>query len=217
MKTIGKTCLLLAFGCCVFAQQWEVGGIGGVGFLDTVHVSTTTAGSATAGFAPGAVAGAFFGQNLNAHWSGEIRYEFFASSLKLSGDGTSASFSGVDHAIHYDLIYHTNRKSSPVQFFAAVGGGMKVFVGTGAQEAYQPLQQFGYFTQTHQLKPMLSVGGGLIYKLSERLYLRTEIRDFITPFPTNVITPPEEPPGHQVTYGKVLQNLVPMVDIEYVF
>jgi len=53
--------------------------------------------------------------------------------------------------------------------------------------------------------------------LSDRLYLRTEIRDFITPFPTNVITPPEEPPGHQVTYGKVLQNLVPMVDIEYNF
>jgi len=60
-----------------------------VGFLDTVHVSTTTAGSATAGFATGAVAGAFFGQNLNAHWSGEIRYEFFATSPKLSGDGSS--------------------------------------------------------------------------------------------------------------------------------
>ena len=217
MKTIGKTFLLLAFGCCAFAQQWEVGGIGGVGFLDTVHVSTTTAGSATAGFATGAVAGAFFGQNLNAHWSGEIRYEFFATSPKLSGDGSSASFSGVAHAVHYDLIYHTDRKHSPVQFFAAVGGGMKIFDGTGAPEAYQPLQQFGYFTQTHQVKPMLSVGGGLIYKLSDRLYLRTEIRDFISAFPTNVLTPPLEPPGQQVTYGKVLQNLVPMVDIEYVF
>lgn len=211
MKTIGKTLLLLAFGLCASAQQWEVGGIGGVGFLDTVHVSGVN-GSATAGFSPGVVAGAFFGQNLNAHWSGEVRYEFFDSNLKLSGAGSSASFSGVAHAIHYDLLYHTNRKGSPVQFFVAAGGGMKVFDGTGAPEAYQPLMQFGYFTQTHQLKPMLSVGGGLSYKLSDHLYLRTEIRDFISPFPDNVIAPP---PG--VKYGKVLQNLVPMADIEYRF
>ncbi|MGB7762899.1 MAG: hypothetical protein WBL61_23900 [Bryobacteraceae bacterium] len=217
MKTIGKTFLLLAFGLGAFAQQWEVGGIGGVGFLDTVHVSTTTAGSATAGFATGAVAGAFFGENLNAHWSGELRYEFFDSSLKLSGNGSSASFSGMAHAVHYDLIFHTNRKSSPVQFFLALGGGMKIFDGTGLQEAYQPLSQFGYFTQTHQVKPMLSVGGGISYKLSDRLYLRTEIRDFISGFPKNVITPPEEPPGQQVTYGNLLENLVPMVGITYVF
>ena len=190
MKTIGKTFLLLAFGLAASAQQWEVGGIGGVGFLDTVHVSAGSAGSATAGFAPGVAAGVFFGQNLNAHWSGEIRYEFFDSNLKLSGAGTSASFSGIAHAVHYDLIYHTNRKNSPVQFFVALGGGMKIFDGTGAQEAYQPLMQFGYFTQTHQIKPMLSVGGGISYKLTERLYLRTEIRDFISPFPTTVIAPP---------------------------
>jgi len=211
MKTIGKTLLLFVFGLCAFAQQWELGGIGGAGFLNSVNVSGA-GGSATAGFAPGVVAGAFFGQNLNAHWSGEVRYEFFDSSLKLSGGGSSASFSGIAHAVHYDLIYHTNRKHSPVQFFAAIGGGMKIFDGTGAQEAYQPLMQYGYFTQTHQLKPMISVGGGFTYKMTERLYLRTEIRDFISPFPTSVIAPP---PG--VTYGSILQNIVPMVGMEYVF
>jgi len=216
MKTIGKTLVLLAFGLCAFAQQWEVGGIGGVGFLDTVHVSTTSIGSARAGFGTGAVAGVFFGQNLNAHWSGEIRYEFFDSNLKLSSAGTSASFSGLEHAVHYDLIYHTNRKA-PVQFFVAVGGGMKIFDGTGLQEAVQPLSQFGYFTQTHQLKPMLSVGGGFTYKLTERLYLRTEIRDFISPFPKDVITPPVATPQNTVTYSKILQNIVPMVGITYVF
>ncbi|MGB9458116.1 MAG: hypothetical protein WCB12_18845 [Bryobacteraceae bacterium] len=211
MKTLGKIFLILAFALCGFAQQWELGGIGGVGFLNNVSVSGA-AGSANAGFAPGVVAGAFFGQNLNAHWSGEVRYEFFDSGLKLSGAGSSASFSGVAHAVHYDLIYHTNRKHSPVQFFVALGGGMKIFDGTGAPEAYQPLSQYGYFTQTHQLKPMLSVGGGFTYKLNERLYLRTEVRDFISPFPTTVIAPP---PG--VTYGSILQNIVPMVSIAYVF
>ncbi|MGA2040943.1 MAG: outer membrane beta-barrel protein [Bryobacteraceae bacterium] len=218
MKTIGKTFLLLAFGLCAYAQQWEVGGIGGVGFLDTVHVNTATAGSGNAGFSTGAVAGAFIGSYLNAHWSGEIRYEFFDSSLKLSGDGSSATFSGVAHAVHYDLIYHFNRKHSPVQFFVALGGGMKIFDGTGAPNAYQPLQQFGYFTQTHQIEPMLSAGGGISYKLGDHLYFRTEIRDFVSPFPKNVIAPAvAQPSGQQASFGKVLQNLVPMVGIEYLF
>jgi len=216
MKTIGKILLLSACGFCAFAQQWEIGGIGGVGFLNNVNVSTTTTGSAKAGFAPGAVAGAYFGQNMNAHWSGEIRYEFFADSLKLSSGGSSASFSGRAHAFHYDLVYHTDRKA-PAQFFVAAGVGMKLFDGTGAQQAYQPLSQFGYFTQTHDIRVMGSVGGGFTYKLSERVFLRAEIRDFISPFPTKVITPPPTVSGNKVSYGSILQDIVPMVGISYVF
>ena len=216
MKTIGKILLLLAAAVCAFAQQWEIGGIGGVGFLNTVNVSTTSTGSAKAGFAAGAVAGAWVGENMSAHWSGELRYEFFDSNLKLSSGGQSASFSGIAHAVHYDLIYHTDRKA-PVQFFVAAGLGMKIFDGTGAQEAYQPLSQFGYFTQTHQVKVMGSVGGGFTYKLSDHLFLRAEIRDFISPFPKNVITPPAPTSGNKVTYGNILQNLVPMVGISYLF
>jgi len=212
MKMIRQTVLLLACGFCAYAQQWEVGGIGGASFLNTVSVSTPTAGSATAGFSPGVVAGAFFGQRLNDHWSGEIRYEFFDTNLKLSGAGTSASFSGLAHALHYDLVYHTGHSNSRAQFFVAAGGGMKVFVGTGLQEAVQPLSQFGYFTQTHQVKPMLSVGGGLNYKLADKLYFRAEIRDFISPFPATVIAAPQG-----VSYGKVLNDIVPMVGICYLF
>jgi len=216
MKRIATVFLLLACAACAFAQQWEIGGIGGVGFLNNVNVSTTSTGSAKAGFSAGAVAGAYFGQSLNSHWSGELRYEFFDTGLKLSGAGTSATFSGLAHAVHYDLIFHTDRKA-PVQLFAAVGAGMKIFVGTGLQQAVQPLSQYGYFTQTHDVRVMGSVGGGFTYKLSERLYLRAEIRDFISPFPTKVITPPPVISGNKVTYGNILQNIVPMVGITYVF
>lgn len=212
MKVLGQTALLLAFGVCAFAQQWEVGGIGGISFLDRVSVTTPTAGNAHAGFAIGPVAGAFFGQRLNAHWSGEIRYEFFDTNLKISGAGTSASFSGLAHAVHYDLMYHTGHKHSPLQFFVAAGGGMKVFVGTGLQQAVQPLSQFGYFTQTHQVKPMASLGGGLIFNLGPKVAFRAEIRDFISAFPTTVIAPPPS-----VTYGKLLQDIVPMVAVSYLF
>jgi hypothetical protein len=68
-------------------------------------------------------------------------------------------------------------------------------------------------TRTHEVKPMVSVGGGFTYRLSPRLYLRTEVRDFITPFPTSVIAPPSS----NVKYGSILNNLVPMVGLDYIF
>jgi hypothetical protein len=144
--------------------------------------------------------------------SGEIRYDFFQSNLKLSGAGTSASFTGIAHAVHYDLIWHTRRKDSPTQYYLAVGGGMKLFQGLGSPEAYQPLMQFGYFTRTNSIKAMGTVAAGMTYRLAPRMFLRVELRDFISPFPTAVLTPA---PGTK--YGSILNNLTPMAGISYVF
>ncbi|HWC99723.1 MAG TPA: hypothetical protein VG456_23345 [Candidatus Sulfopaludibacter sp.] len=209
MKAVATVVVFLAASAAASAQQWEFGGVGGGGFLSNVNVS---GGSATAGFQPGGVVGAYFGQNLYPHFSGEIRYEFMQNNLQLKSGGQSATFSGNAHALHYDLLIHTNSKSSKVVFFAAVGGGMKLFEGTGKEAAYQPLSQYGYFTKTHQLKPMASVGGGIMFAVGQRMHVRTEFRDFITAFPTDIITPP---PG--VKYGKLLHDFVPMVGIDYVF
>jgi len=210
MRSLSVAFVLLSAATAAFAQQWEFGAVGGGGFLSDVSASGP-AGSATAGFAPGAAFGAFFGQNLYHNLTGEIRYEYMQNDLRLSSNGQTAQFSGVAHAVHYDLLYHTNRRESHTQFFAAVGGGMKLFRGTGTPEAYQPLSQFGYFTKTQAIKPMLSVGGGLTYQLAPRIFLRAEVRDFITPFPTQIVTPA---PG--VKYGSLLQDIVPMVGIEYI-
>jgi opacity protein-like surface antigen len=211
MKVLGLSVLFLAVSGAAMAQQWEFGGIGGGGFLS--HVSASgPAGSATAGFQPGAVVGAFFGQNLFTHFSGEIRYEYMQNNLKLSSGGQTAQFNGAAHALHYDMLWHTNRNDSKVQFFAALGGGMKIFQGTGSESAYQPLSQFGYFTKTRTIKPMISVGAGVNYALSRRMSLRAEFRDFMTAFPTDIITPPQN-----VKYGTLLHDFVPMVGIDYVF
>ncbi len=183
--------------------------MGGGSFLNHVSASSPQ-GSATAGFAPGASFGVFFGQNLYKHLSGEIRYEYQMSDLSLSSGGQNATFAGQTHALHYDLMYHTSHNESRTQFYAAVGGGMKIFRGIGAESAYQPLSQFGYFTKTQQLKPMVTVAGGFTYRLRPHLFLRAEVRDFISAFPTNVLTPA---PG--VKYGSILNNIVPMVGIGY--
>jgi len=132
------------------------------------------------------------------------------SNLKLQSGGSQVTFSGLSHVVHYDLILHTNRKESRVQYFVAVGGGMRLFTGTGKESAYQPLSQFAYLTKTHEIKPLISAGAGIKYALTERLILRTEFRDYITPFPKEVITPA---PGAKI--GSILQSFVPMVGISY--
>jgi hypothetical protein len=210
MRSIAVTTLFLtAAAASCFGQQWEFGGVGGAGFLSNVNVSGP-AGSATAGFQTGGAFGGFVGQNLYTHLSGELRYEYLQNDLHIQSGGTNATFTGSAHVLHYDLLWHTNRKGSRMQAFVAVGGGMKIFRGTGTEAAYQPNYQFGYMSKTQQLKPMASVGAGLRFTLRPHLYLRTEFRDYITAFPNQVIAP-----APNTKFGSILQDFVPMVGVSY--
>lgn len=210
MRSIAVTTLFLtALAGSSFGQQWEFGGLAGAGFLNNVNVSGA-AGKATAGFQSGAAFGGFVGQNLYPHLSGELRYAYLENDLRIKSGSTNATFGGNAHVLHYDLLYHTNRKGSRIQGFVAVGGGVKVFRGTGEPQAYQANSQYGYLTQTQQLKPMGDFGAGIRFEITRHVYLRTEFRDYITPFPTQVITPA---PGTK--YGSILQDLVPMASISY--
>jgi hypothetical protein len=210
MRTFAVIILSLAAAVvCGFGQQWEFGGVGGAGFLNNVNVSSP-AGSATAGFETGAAFGAFFGQNLYPHFSGELRYEYLQSNLHIQSGGTNATFTGNSQVLHYDLLWHTSRKGSRMQAFVAVGGGLKIFRGTGEEEAYQANYQFGYMTKTQQLKPMADLGAGLRFTLAHHLFLRTEFRDYITAFPASIIAPA---PGAK--FGSILQDFVPMAGISY--
>jgi hypothetical protein len=118
----------------------------------------------------------------------------------------------VSHASHYDLLYHPARKRSKVQPFVAAGAGVKLYRGTGQQQAYQPLHEFAYLTQTDDLRPLITAGGGIKYRISEHLVFRAEILDYITPFPNKVITPA---PGAKI--GAWLQDFVPMFGLAFTF
>lgn len=210
MRRIAVTTLFVsALAANCFGQQWEFGGVGGVGFLSNVNVSSPS-GSATAGFQPGAAFGAYVGQNLHTHISGELRYEYLQNDLHIKSGSTNAVFGGNAHAFHYDVLWHTNRRESRMQAFVVVGAGLKVFRGTGTEQAYQPNYQFGYMTKTQQLEPMGDFGAGLRFQIRPALYIRTEFRDFITPFPENIIAPA---PGAK--YGSILHDFVPMIGITY--
>ncbi len=208
MKT-RLTFSLLAFAASCLAQHWEVGASVGAGFIPGASV-TSPQGSAKAGFQTGVSFGAFVGQNLYRHLSGEVRYAFMQRNLKLSSGGQDATFSGRQHAVHYDLLIHPSRKESRMMPFAIVGGGLKVFQGTGKEAAFQPLSQFGYFTKTTEVKPLISVGGGVKFAIAQHVNLRAEFRDFITMFPKEIIAPA---PGAK--FGRMLHDFVPMIGISY--
>jgi len=193
------------------AQMWEIGGAGGGTILTGLN-ATGPAGTATAGFQPGIAAGFVFGQNLYPRLTGELRYTYLQDDLKLSSGGTQATFGAGAHAVHYDLLWHFGTREGKVQPFVAVGGGMKLFEGTGEQQAYQPLNQFAYFTHAQQLEPMISVGGGVRIALKPNVFLRVEFRDYLTPFPGQLIV---AAPGVHIS-GWV-HDFVPLVGISYLF
>ena len=193
------------------AQQYEIGGAAGAGFAKGASVTGLT-GSADAGFATGTAFGGWIGHRMYSRMSGEIRYGYLRQDLKLSGGGLSATFKGEAHVVHYDILFHPVRSRSKMQPFVAVGGGFKFYRGTGKEAAYQPLGTYAYLTKTQEWKPMVSAGGGLRITLSEHLVLRTEFRDYITPFPKKVITPAS---GAKIS-GWV-HDIVPLVGIAYLF
>jgi hypothetical protein len=209
--TIGLALALSLAGACA-AQEWEVGGMASYGLYRNLD-AVGSAGTALAGFSPGAAFGGVIGHSSSSRISGEFRYSYLSNDLKLSSGGTDAHFGASAHAIHYDLILHPRpRHGSKVMPFVAIGGGMKVYEGTGHEMAYQPLSDIALLTKTREIKPMISVGGGFKMILGPRLVLRAEVRDYITAFPKQVITPL---PGTKVSGW--LNDFVPMVGISYIF
>ena len=202
--------ILLVLGA-LHAQNREIGVVGGAGFLPGVPVQG--AGPAvSAGFGPGPAVGAFLGHDLYSHLSGEIRYLFELRNLQLNSGGASASFSGRAHVLQYEVRYHFRPRSERIRPYLAAGGGMKLFQGTGAETAYQPLMQYAYLTRTQQLKPMLSVGGGVKFYLVHRMVLHVDLRDQMTGFPANVISPA---PGMKISGW--LHDFVPTVGLSWAF
>jgi hypothetical protein len=44
-------------------------------------------------------------------------------------------------------------------------------------------------TKTTDLKPIASVGGGVKVKMTDKIWLRFDVHNFLSEFPTKVITP----------------------------
>lgn len=204
--------LLFLFASCLQAydQQREFGMLAGASFLNGLPLQG--AGAVTAGFTPGPTAGVLMGHDLYSRWSGEIRYLFEIQDARLRSPATAATFGSQSHAVHYAVVYHARPRQARLRPYLEVGGGAKIFRGTGTEVAYRPLMQYAYLTQTQELKPMAVFGGGIKLRLSPRVQARIDILDYLTRFPQKVIAPA---PG--VGLSGWLHNFVPTVGIGWMF
>jgi hypothetical protein len=213
MKKISMlvVCFAMAAAPFAMAQKWEYGGGVGGGFYTSQDISGA-GGSAAAKLATGIAGSGWVTNNGNGHWGGEIRYDYQMGDLALSGGGTSASFAAHTQAIHYDVLWYAAPNGSRIRPFVAVGAGIKVYQGTGAEVAFQPLSNVALLTKAQDLTPVASAGGGVKVQISPRISLRLELHDYLSPFPKKVITPNN---GEKVGGFGWLQDFVPMVGISY--
>jgi hypothetical protein len=216
MKKISMPVVCFAMASAALAplahgQKWEFGGGVGGGFYTSQDISGT-AGSAAAKLATGLSGGGWLTNNGNGHWGGELRYDYQRGALTLNGNGTSASFDAVSHAVHYDVLWYVAPNGSKIRPYVAVGAGIKVFQGTGTELAFQPLNKIALLTKAQDLTPVASAGAGVKVQISPRVSLRMELHDYLTPFPKKVITPNT---GEKVSGWGWLQDFVPMVGISY--
>lgn len=191
------------------AQRWDLG-LFGAGAIYNSQSVTLGAASASAGFSKGFGGGVWIGQNHYRYVGGEIRYAYLRNDMKLTAGSTAATFGGEAHAIHYDLLLYTKPAGSKVRPYFAAGGGLKVYRGTGTETVDQPGARFALLTKTTDARPMISVGTGVRWTVSERVSLRVEFRDYITPFPKGVIAPNS---GAKV--GGWIHDFLPMVGISF--
>lgn len=215
MKQIWTRALLLgslsaAAAFTAHAQQFEVGVIGGGAF----HFDRPVTGAVTgnAGLKPGWAAGVLLGHSTAGRWGGEARYQFQKTDLRASSGGKSVGFAGQTHLAHYDVLLHSNSREDSVRPFVAFGGGIKGYRGTGTEQAFQPLTNVAILSRVQQWQPMLSFGAGVKWRVGNRLMMRAEVRDFVSPFPKDVIVPS---PGNKI--GGWLHDITPMVGLSYLF
>src|ERR1700722_4271190 len=152
--------LLACSAVGAMAQSWEVGGGVGGGFYTSQNV-TSPAGTASAKLQTGLARGAWLGNNLRGHWSGELRFEYQMGDLALSSGGTTATMDAHTQQFHYDVMWHATSTESRIRPYVSAGAGIKLFQGTGAQVAYQPLSNIGLLTQQQDLTPLVSAGAGV--------------------------------------------------------
>lgn len=194
-----------------FAQKWEIGVVGAGSFYNSQSV-TNAAGKADATFDKGYGGGFLLGQNMYRYIGGELRYTFLVNDMQLKSGGTKVNFGAQSHVMHYDFLFHMAPTGAKVRPFASVGAGVKYYRGTGTEVVAQPLSSFALLTKTNEVKGMFTFGAGVKVQISKRAKLRVEVRDYVTPFPKDVIAPNR---GSSVSGW--LHNIVPMVGVSYDF
>jgi hypothetical protein len=201
--------LLWALACC--GQQWEIGAAGGYGIYRNGSIYAP-AGKAAAGFRNRFTVSAVLGEDIREHVGGEFRYTFQDGDPFLAAGGTKTNIQGYSHSFHYDALFHFRPRREKIRPYVAVGIGAKLFVVSGPENPSAPLREIGRLTAHDEFKPLVTAGGGVKVRISNRVTLRFDFRDYITPFPKKLIAP-----APLATGRGIFHQYTPLAGISYVF
>ncbi len=212
MRSICILAAALAASCCpVLAQQWEVGALGGYSWAHDASIRNGY-GSADAGFKSGFAGGVIFGENPYEYIGGELRWMFLNGGPQLNDSGNKYTQSGFANLIHYDLLVHLTRKEDKVRPYIAGGAGIKVYTGPDRFAAHQPLNDFAVIATGNHVEPLISVGGGLKYRVHKGVQLRLDLRAYMSPCPSGIF---KTPYGSNI-HGWIF-DFTPTVGVAYLF
>jgi hypothetical protein len=191
------------------AQTWEIGGAAGFGFY---RDATLTGPDSTgrAGFGPRFALGALAGKSLGEHFAIEGRYTFQDGDLEIVSHGAQANLDGDASAFLAELAYSPRPRHARLRPFLAAGGGLKLLRGTDPVPATEPLTDLALLHRATQAVGLCTFGGGLKLHVASHWWLRLDLRDYLTPFPNQVIS---ADPG--VRLPARLHDFVPTLGISW--
>ncbi len=174
--------VLLSLSTAAFAQNWNAGFSGGYGLSRQTTVSAGSV-SASTGVDDGWAAGGWVANDMYRYIGGEIRYTFQKENLVYNAGGAKTAMQAVSHAVHYDVLIHLTPKEDSVRPYLALGAGVKDYRSSGPP-VFPPANALIIPTAGSELKPLLSGGLGVKFKLSSRALFRIDVRDYATPYPS---------------------------------
>ena len=211
MRLIISTAILFTCAAPLFSQQWELGAVGGYGFRPNISVQQAGQ-SASLNVQSGPVFGFYGGETEHGYLGGEAHYLYEQTNFKISGNGSEATTSGRSQVVHFDFLIHTAPEEATLRPYVAIGGGVKIFEGTGMDRAAQPLSNFVMLTRTRETKPVLTAAVGLKKRISRHVLVRAELRYFASPRPEKVLTP-----GPSAAMSGWIHDIAPMLGVAATF
>ncbi len=201
---------LAVLGCSA-QQQWEIGAAGGYGFYRNASI-VAPSGTAEAGIRNRFALSGFIDQHMYEHLSGEFRYTFQDGDPFLEVNNTQTNVQGQSHAFAYELLLQALPREATIRPYLAGGLGVKWYVTTGPAALFQPLAPIGTITTQNDVKPLISAGGGVSIKVHPNVRVRLDFRDYITPFPKDLIRP-----TRSATARGFLHMFTPMLGVGFAF
>jgi hypothetical protein len=208
VKTIAALAIVAA---AASAQNYEIGAAAGSGAYHDASI-TAPSGQAQAGMGNAIAPSVVVCDNMYERVSGEFRYLYQGGQPFISLGGVKGTMAGKSHTFVYDALIQLRGRERRIRPYFAIGAGVKGYVTPGPAPSPEPFPKVAALLGKSQWTLVGSVGGGVKVKVREHILLRFDIRDYVTQFPKQQISP-----AAGATLSGLLQQITPMGGVSFVF